>query len=984
MSSRTASLTDPDVTNEEISEIFENETGIRMDDATRLLKTVEDSFGFIPDSIDNVSQKIKTSPNETKYSLECVIFGEYNWDIGEINDESIDKHSLLMQKYYFRLLLSFSKYPLLKHLRLWRNPVYPDTMKFISQLFTDHDYSNNTQKSKDKIKTTNETTTDATTNTTNKNTIVFDFLGLRQTEHKCECKLELIDLTFSTITDGCIPYLCQIIDFHCKSLKHILLGNNHITDKGLVLLCQSIKKCDNLETVDVSLQIQQEDEYDYASENDDNDTEKNIVTDNNDNSNDVNNKNSNTTQDTDCTDNDNKPNGHLIGIYHEILDNSNKNNHMREDNTVTNSLPVLEALIGKKKLKYLSLMYNQLIPGDMMAEIMYQLSILSDDTLHNLSHHFQILWDTKLSKKFHISNVTYVSDKDKNSINILNGQGESHANQSSFINRSGINQLLSFDSETKFEEMTDSEINKFIDECYLKICELYGWHFPELLRIVNKNDSFLYCSCVIKIGNRNQFLNDNPNITQFEMKFNNIRDKSKEIIIKVDRDLISMSMGVDVSDQDMQIVFSLCNNLLMAWSALYTQKQKGNVKIKQNDQTVDKNHTTKNTHNVEMKTKHKDELEVNTEMEEIKSGMNILVRLERVFSDFFSTCINLHNLELQGVGIGKSCYFLLYCILNGIMEKGKVLYKYWSQSRIDSIKQIINVDIPPGIMSIIGEYCIDFLEPIFEHPDDHVGSDFGPLRMSLSRNLIGGDHAIWKIPKLANDKSNDHNEDDNDDDNHDNADNDNNNALIEKDTYNDEVKVQDRSNDGKESIVAEIKRIELINKIEKENIYNTMTVLYEALESKYCLIGKLDIDDMFTFSQIKEISHRMTCNPIYYGSYFSIAAQSNAGKVSNSWFDEMNDFIKNERNLIDKNRYNKNKNRNKRYRSNNNKKIIKGKAASGKDARSEYARDEDTLLGYDITGNNFSGFRASIIRNDVWTVRWSAFTEIGHRCVSHH
>ena len=51
-------------------------------------------------------------------------------------------------------------------------------------------------------------------------------------------------------------------------MKHILLGNNHIADKGFILLCQSIKKCDNLETVDVSLQIQQDDEYnEYESGN---------------------------------------------------------------------------------------------------------------------------------------------------------------------------------------------------------------------------------------------------------------------------------------------------------------------------------------------------------------------------------------------------------------------------------------------------------------------------------------------------------------------------------------------------------------------------------------------------------------------------------------------------------------------------------------------------------------------------------------------
>ena len=139
-----------------------------------------------------------------------------------------------------------------------------------------------------------------------------------------------------------------------------------------------------------------------------------------------------------------------------------------------------------------------------------------------------------------------------------------------------------------------------------------------------------------------------------------------------------------------------------------------------------------------------------------------------------------------------------------------------------------------------------------------------------------------------------------------------------------------------------------MNKIGQENVYNTMTVLYEALENKYCLIGKFDIDDMYTLNQMKEISGRISCNPIYYGCYFSIAALlSNGEKVSNNWFDQLSDFIKNETNSFEKN-CNKNKNKNKIKRS---------------------ARDKNTLVGYDIACNNFSGFRASIIRNDVWNLR---------------
>ena len=199
MASTSASLTDADVTKDQIIEIFKNEAGIRIGDATRMLTTLEDSFVFIPETINLISQKIKAKQNEQKYLLECVMFGEYNWDIGKLDDESTDKHSLLMQKYYFHLLFSFSKYPLLKQLRLWRNPIYPNTMKFISQLLTNYNYNTTTPKSND-------------INRINKDTTVFDFLGLTSNDktdktnindtnfndcnHKCECKLELIDMTF--------------------------------------------------------------------------------------------------------------------------------------------------------------------------------------------------------------------------------------------------------------------------------------------------------------------------------------------------------------------------------------------------------------------------------------------------------------------------------------------------------------------------------------------------------------------------------------------------------------------------------------------------------------------------------------------------------------------------------------------------------------------------------------------------------------------
>ena len=146
-------------------------------------------------------------------------------------------------------------------------------------------------------------------------------------------------------------------------------------------------------------------------------------------------------------------------------------------------------------------MYNQLIPNQIMVEIMYQLSILSDKTLHNSSVHFQHLWQTRLSNKFHITKTN------------------DHMHTQNFKN------ICNKDAELQFAIERKSEMT--------------GMH------------------CMVKE----------------------------------------------------------------------------------------------------------------------KKDINILVRLERIFVDFFSSCLNLGNLELEGAGVGKNCYFLLYCILNGIMEKGKILYK---------------------------------------------------------------------------------------------------------------------------------------------------------------------------------------------------------------------------------------------------------------------------------------------------------------------
>ena len=55
-----------------------------------------------------------------------------------------------------------------------------------------------------------------------------------------QCKLEIWNLSHCSLTDDCVPDLCNALkDEHCK-LTSLKLAENNITDEGLHMLCELV------------------------------------------------------------------------------------------------------------------------------------------------------------------------------------------------------------------------------------------------------------------------------------------------------------------------------------------------------------------------------------------------------------------------------------------------------------------------------------------------------------------------------------------------------------------------------------------------------------------------------------------------------------------------------------------------------------------------------------------------------------------------
>ncbi|KAK4337168.1 hypothetical protein RND71_043484 [Anisodus tanguticus] len=90
----------------------------------------------------------------------------------------------------------------------------------------------------------------------------------------------------------------------------------------------------------------------------------------------------------------------------------------------------------------------------------------------------------------------------------------------------------------------DKELNNYIMRCK----EWYGWHFPELAKIVPDNEQ--YIKTILAIG-----VKENAN----ETDLSEFLDEKKEKLVK---EIAEVSMGTEITEEDMLNICQLCRNVL--------------------------------------------------------------------------------------------------------------------------------------------------------------------------------------------------------------------------------------------------------------------------------------------------------------------------------------------------------------------------------------------------------------------------------------
>nr|XP_006130811.2 nucleolar protein 58 [Pelodiscus sinensis] len=90
----------------------------------------------------------------------------------------------------------------------------------------------------------------------------------------------------------------------------------------------------------------------------------------------------------------------------------------------------------------------------------------------------------------------------------------------------------------------DKELNNYIMRCR----EWYGWHFPELGKIIT--DNLMYCKCVWKVGDR-------KNVSTADLS-----DILPEEIEEDVKTAAEISMGTEVSEEDINNILHLCNQVI--------------------------------------------------------------------------------------------------------------------------------------------------------------------------------------------------------------------------------------------------------------------------------------------------------------------------------------------------------------------------------------------------------------------------------------
>ncbi|KAG6939018.1 NOP58 ribonucleoprotein [Chelydra serpentina] len=90
----------------------------------------------------------------------------------------------------------------------------------------------------------------------------------------------------------------------------------------------------------------------------------------------------------------------------------------------------------------------------------------------------------------------------------------------------------------------DKELNNYIMRCR----EWYGWHFPELGKIVT--DNLTYCKCVRKVGDRKNF------------STSDLLEVLPEEIEEDVKAAAEISMGTEVSEEDINNILHLCDQVI--------------------------------------------------------------------------------------------------------------------------------------------------------------------------------------------------------------------------------------------------------------------------------------------------------------------------------------------------------------------------------------------------------------------------------------
>uniref|UniRef100_A0A8C3XYH4 Nucleolar protein 58 n=1 Tax=Catharus ustulatus TaxID=91951 RepID=A0A8C3XYH4_CATUS len=90
----------------------------------------------------------------------------------------------------------------------------------------------------------------------------------------------------------------------------------------------------------------------------------------------------------------------------------------------------------------------------------------------------------------------------------------------------------------------DKELNNYIMRCR----EWYGWHFPELGKIIT--DNLMYCKCVRKVGDRSNFASSD------------VSDILPEELEEDVKAAAEISMGTEVSEEDINNIIHLCDQVI--------------------------------------------------------------------------------------------------------------------------------------------------------------------------------------------------------------------------------------------------------------------------------------------------------------------------------------------------------------------------------------------------------------------------------------